>query len=273
MDCKDTNVYLCSYLDGELTPEKCRVVEEHLKNCQICRNELEIQETMKHFVQKRLGNFTASDSLKKRISFELSRADEYKESGIKALDLIRWGTHVAQFYNTKDDLKELLVPYLEEGLRDNELCVWITDDMSEEEAKESLAKATPHLQEYMNKKQIQFFQHKEWYLADGYFDAEKVLNNAISKCQEALSSGYSGLRITGVISWIEKSDWNSFMEYERNLDNAMPDNKAFALCAYKENKCTPNNISEVMDRHKYSLSRLNGSWRLEKSDKQSDTSL
>jgi len=273
MDCKDTNFYLCSYLDGELTSEECRDVEEHLKNCQICKNELEIQRAMKLFVRERLEKITASDSLKKRISFELSRADEYRESGIKALDLVRWGTHVAQFYNTKDDLKELLVPYLEEGLKDNELCVWITDDISENEAKESLAKVTPHLWEYMNKKQIQFFQHKEWYLADGYFDAGKVLNNAINKFQEALLNDYSGLRITGVVSWLERSDWNAFMEYERNLDNVMPENKALAICAYKANKCTSDNISEVMDRHKYSISRLDGSWRQIKSDTQSAPSL
>ena len=266
MDCKDTNSYLCSYLDGELEPKKSNDVEEHLKNCQICENELEIQRSTKLFIQRQLCKVSAPDSLKKRVSFELSRADEYKESGINAIDLMRWGTHVAQFYNTKDDLKELLVPYMEEGLKDNELCVWITDDISQDEAKDALAKVTPNLREYMNKEQLQIFSHKDWYLADGYFDVGKVLNNIINKSQEALSFGYLGLRATGVLSWLENSDWNAFMEYERSLDEVIPDKKAFAICAYKESKCTSSNVADVMNRHKYSISRLNDSWRLRKSD-------
>jgi hypothetical protein len=272
MICKDTNSYLCSYLDGELGDEKVKAVEEHLKNCQICKNELEFQRSAKFFVQKRFPRIPASESLKKRISLELARAEEYRESGVKSLDLIRWGTHVAQFYNTKNDLKELLSPFLGEGLKDNELCVWIIDDISEEEAKDTIAKEIPNLQECISKKQLQLFSYKDWYLSDGYFNTGKVLNNALTKCQEALSSGYSGFRVTGVVSWIEKSDWNPFMEYEQALDNAMPDKKALIICAYKENKCTTSNISEVMDRHKYSISKIDGSWRQRKSTEQFDFS-
>jgi mycothiol system anti-sigma-R factor len=268
MDCKDTNSYLCSYLDGELDFKTCQDIEEHLRDCKICRNDLEIQRSAKLLIQKRLKRFSAPASLKSRISFELSRADEYKESGITTLDLIRWGTHVAQFYNTKSDLTDLLVPYLGEGLKDNELCVWITGDMTKDEVKNAFAKTTPNLREYLNKDQLQIFSYKDWYLAGGYFDVNNVLNSAVSKYQDALSIGYSGFRAIGVISWLEKSDWNAFMEYEQILNNFMPDQKVLIICAYKESKCTSSNVYEVMNRHKYSISKLNGSWKLMKPEKQ-----
>ena len=38
---------------------------------------------------------------------------------------IPWGSHLCQFYETKDDLAEILVPYFAEGLRNNEACVWV----------------------------------------------------------------------------------------------------------------------------------------------------
>lgn len=260
MQCKDANSYLCSYLDGELETEKVKAIEEHLKICQYCKNELEIQQSTKLFIQKRLPKFSAPESLKKRISLELSRSEEYRESGIKPLDLIKWGTHIAQFYNAKNELTEFLVPYLEEGLKNNELCVWITADISENEAKETLAKEISNLREYFNKNQLQIFSYKDWYLSDGYFNIDMVLNNAVNKCQESLARGYYGFRANGVISWLEKSDWQTFMEYERILNNVMPDQKALVICSYKKSKCTKDNIIQVIDRHKYSISKDDNSW-------------
>jgi len=200
------------------------------------------------------------------VNFELGRADEYRESGIKSLDLIRWGTHIAQFYNTKNDVTEILVPFLGEGLSDNELCVWIIADLSESEAKDEIAKKVPNLSEYIEKRQLQMFSYEDWYLSDGGFNVEKVLNNAITKCQEAETNGYSGLRITGIVSWLDVSDWGSFMEYEGLLNNAIPDLKALINCVYKESKCTGSNIADVMDRHKCAISKVDDSWVVKRSE-------
>ena len=260
MKCKDVYNCLNSYLDGELDSEKNEAVELHLKSCPVCRKELEIQQAVKVLVQKRLSDFSAPDYLKRKVTFELGRADEYRESGIKALDLIRWGTHIAQFYNTKNDVTEILVPFLGEGLSDNELCVWIVADLSESEARDAIAKKVPNLNEYIEKRQLQIFSYEDWYLSDGGFNVERVLNNAISKCREAENNGYSGFRATGILSWVDRADWVPFMEYESLLNNAVPDLKALINCVYKESKCTESNIADVMDRHKYAISKVDDSW-------------
>jgi len=265
MKCKDVYSCLSSYLDGELDSEKKEAVELHLKSCPVCRKELEIQQAVKVLVQKRLSIFSAPDYLKRKVTFELGRADEYRESGIKALDLIRWGTHIAQFYNTKNDLTEILVPFLGEGLADNELCVWIAADLSESEAKDKIAKKVPNLSEYIEKRQLQIFSYEDWYLSDGGFNVEKVMNKAVTKCQEVEANGYSGLRVTGIVSWLDVSDWDSFMEYERLLNNAVPDLKVLINCVYKESKCTESNIADVMDRHKYAISKVDDAWVVKRS--------
>jgi len=265
MKCKDVNECLCSYLDGELDSEKAKAIELHLKSCDICRKELELQQSVKFTVQKRFSRLTAPDSLRKKLTFELGRADEYRESGIQALDLIRWGTHIAQLFNTKNDITEFHAPFLGEGLKGNELCVWIIADVSETEARDAIAMRVPNVKEYIRKRQLQIFSYKDWYLSDGGFNVKKVLNNAVVKCQEAIANGYSGLRATGILSWVEKSDWNSFMEYESLLHSAMPDQKALITCVYKESKCNTNEVAEVMDRHKYVISKIDNSWKLRRS--------
>lgn len=265
MICREVCDCLCFYLDRELDSEKTGEVEMHLRSCPACRRELEIQIALKYLLQRRLGSAVAPDHLRRRVHFELGRAEEYRESGIQVLDLILWGTHIAQFYNTKDDVPEVLVPYIGEGLEDNEMCVWITSEMSEGEARDALLVHVPNLQKCVDRRQLQFFSYKDWYLAGRRFSMQKALDGASRKYQEALSNGYAGFRVTGEASWLELPDWNSFMEYESLMNSTIPSYKALALCVYKEGKCTTDNIVDVMDRHKYVISKMDDSWQLRRS--------
>jgi hypothetical protein len=36
-----------------------------------------------------------------------------------------WGTHFCQFYESHQDLLDIVVPYLKSGLRHNEYCIWM----------------------------------------------------------------------------------------------------------------------------------------------------
>lgn len=58
-----------------------------------------------------------------------------RKTGIEYIDDIPWGTHICGFYQTKNDLISMLVPYLRAGLENNEYCIWVTSDpISLEEA-------------------------------------------------------------------------------------------------------------------------------------------
>ena len=265
MECEDIYRYLCAYLDGELDSERAVLVEEHLKICRTCRKELELQQIVKSLVREEFLSITAPDCLKERVMIELDRSEEYRESGVPVLDLIRWGTHSAQLYNTKSDLAEVLVPYIGRGLEQNELCVWVTSEMSEKEAREAITEEVPRLHKYIDKGQLQLFSYEDWYLSGGYFDSRRVLDTGCKKCEEALSNGYSGLRITGNVSWLDPSDWDPFMEYEDFVNSIVQNYKMLVLCVYKESKCSIDNIVDVMNTHKYMISKIGNLWRLRRS--------
>lgn len=40
-----------------------------------------------------------------------------------------WGTHFCLFYQTKEDLIDILVPYFKAGLENNEFCMWVTSEL------------------------------------------------------------------------------------------------------------------------------------------------
>ena len=88
-----------------------------------------------------------------------------RESGIDAIGDIPWGTHFCQFYQTKEDLIEIFIPYFKAGLENNELCLWITSEpLGIEEAKKFLKKAVPDIEIYLEKGQIEIIPETFFYL-------------------------------------------------------------------------------------------------------------
>ena len=67
--------------------------------------------------------------------------ENLRNSGIDIIGDVSWGTHICQFYQTKEDLTDILVPYFKAGLENNEFCLWVTSQPLEvEDAKEALEK-------------------------------------------------------------------------------------------------------------------------------------
>src|SRR3989304_6627391 len=94
-----------------------------------------------------------------------------RKLGIDVVNEAPWGTHLCQFYKTKKDLIDVLVPYFKAGLENNEFCMWVTSPpLNEKEALKALKKAVPRLDEYLEKGQIEIIPYDQWYLIDGIFD-------------------------------------------------------------------------------------------------------
>ena len=51
-----------------------------------------------------------------------------RKTAIDIIGDVPWGTHFCQFYETKEDLIDILVPYFKAGLENNEFCMWITSE-------------------------------------------------------------------------------------------------------------------------------------------------
>ena len=145
---------------------------------------------------------------------------EIRETGSKVIGGVPWGTHFCQFYQTRRDLLDILVPYFKTGLESNEFCMWITaEPLSSCEVKKAMAKVLPDFEQYLAKGQIEIIPHDKWYLQEGVFDSRKVLDGWIDKHNQALAKGYSGLRLTGNTLWLERKDWDNFTDYEAALTN------------------------------------------------------
>jgi PAS domain S-box-containing protein len=188
---------------------------------------------------------------------------ELRETGNKVVGSVPWGTHFCQFYKTKQDLLDILVPYFKTGLEGNEFCMWITAaPLKENEIKKAMSKAMPDFNQYIAKGQIEIMPYDKWYLQDGVFDLQRVLDGWIDKLNQALAKGYSGLRLTGNTFWIERKDWTSFTDYEAAVSDIIGKYKMLALCTYSLGKCTAADVLDVVRNHEFALIKQEGEWEL-----------
>jgi signal transduction histidine kinase len=184
-----------------------------------------------------------------------------RKSGIEAVGDVPWGTHLCQFVKTKEDFLELLVPYFKAGLENNEFCMWVTSDpLSVEDAEEALRQAVPDYDHRKDSGQIEIVPHTEWYLRDGYFDLRRVFDGWIGKLMTALDRGFEGLRATGNTGWLEADTWDSFTEYEEELDHMIGDYEMMAVCTYSLDKCGASEVIDVVKNHQYALIKRDGRW-------------
>ena len=188
---------------------------------------------------------------------------EPRETGINVLGNIPWGTHVCQFYHTKEDLIDILVPYFKAGLESHELCVWITSEpLCAQEAEEALAASVAGLEEHIRSGQIEIISAGEWYLKEGAFDPRRVLKGWINKHNKALDNGYEGIRVTGNMLWLEKGLWRDFMGYEKELNETIHQYRIMALCSYCLRDCEISEVIQVSNNHQYALIKNEGKWEL-----------
>ena len=188
---------------------------------------------------------------------------ELRRSGVNLIGNVPWGTHFCQFYETKNDLKDILVPYFKAGLENNEYCMLISaDPLSAFEAKKALKKAVPDFDAYYQKGQIEIIPHSEWYTQGGSFDSDRVLNGWIEKLDIALEKGYDGLRLTGNTYWLEKENWDDFVDYEEAVDTVIGQYQMIALCTYCLEKCNAAEVIDVVNNHEFAIIKRKEKWEL-----------
>jgi len=193
--------------------------------------------------------------------------DELRNSGIDVIGSVPWGTHFCQFYQTKQDLIDILVPYFKAGLENNEFCMWITSEpLMTAEAQEAMREAVKDFNEYLRRGQIEIIPYDEWYLLGGAFNVDRILAGWISKLERALAGGYSGLRLTGNTLWLERNHWRAFTEYEARVNDVIGQYRMVAICTYCLDKCDGADVIDVVRNHQFALVKREGSWDIIESD-------
>jgi PAS domain S-box-containing protein len=187
--------------------------------------------------------------------------EELRKTEIGVIGDVPWGTHICQFYRTREDLIDILVPYFKAGLENNEFCIWVTSEpLRVGEARAALKKAVKNLDDYIKKGQIEILDYNEWYTRSGKFNADEVLKGWVEKEKLALKKGFSGLRLTGNTFWLESKDWKDFSDYEATVDSIIGKYRMIAICSYSMDICGAPEVIDVVNNHRFALIRREDKW-------------
>jgi PAS domain S-box-containing protein len=189
--------------------------------------------------------------------------ERVRKTGIDIIGNVPWGTHFCQFYESKEDLIDILVPYFMAGLKNNEFCMWITaESLHVDDAKRALKEKVDDLDDYFEKGQIEILDYRQWYTFSGHFDSDRVLEGWIEKERHALSKGFDGLRLTGNTFWLEKKDWESFNNYEAAVNSIVGKYRMLAVCTYSLDKYMVSEIIDVVSNHQFALVKRKDNWEI-----------
>src|SRR5437016_646901 len=190
-------------------------------------------------------------------------ADELRKTGISVVGDVPWGTQFCHFYETKEDLLDILIPYFKMGLENHEFCMWVVSDpLDEEAARNALRQAIPEADQHLAAGRIEIVPHTEWYLKGGAFVAERVINGWNKKLAEALAKGYAGLRANGNEAWLTEANRKDFIQYEKTLDEKLADQRMIVLCSYPLSGSSATEIFDVVNTHQLALLRRRGNWEV-----------
>src|SRR5579863_447328 len=186
-----------------------------------------------------------------------------RPTGIDVIGNIPWGTHFCHFYQTKEDLLSVQVPFFKTGLENNEYCIWITSERTSiADVISALKEEVPDLDTYYQRESIEILSHRDWYLTNGRFEINTVIQSILDRLRIALERGFEGLRLNGDEAWMNHSTSHDFFEYERLLNPAIAGKRLIISCSYQLAKCTATDVLDVALLHESVISKRKDKWEI-----------
>jgi DNA-binding CsgD family transcriptional regulator len=189
--------------------------------------------------------------------------NKLRKSGIPVLGRILWGAHLCLFYETKQDLIDSIATYFAAGLKDNEYCLWlVSDPLDLHEARAALARDIPGFADYEAAGRIELLAGADWYFDGSNVALEKITRGLKDKLRAALKNGFEGLRASGNALWQGTDHWQSFMDYEKDVEESLAGQRVLALCTYWLEASSGAELLSVAKSHDIALARRRGAWEL-----------
>lgn len=188
-------------------------------------------------------------------------SDGLRRTGVNVLGDLAWGSHICLFYESKQDLLDVLVPYCASGLDQREACLWVVSEpLTIGDVKAALLESVPALDRCMESGALEIVSGREWYLTGSRLDSERVLQAWQDRLQRAQDRGFDGLRLSGDALWLGLQSFETFGIYERALHAVLEGRAMIALCTYALPACTGSDVFNVARCHGIAVARRNKEW-------------
>jgi DNA-binding CsgD family transcriptional regulator len=188
-----------------------------------------------------------------------------RDTGLPGVGKVPWGSHFCIFYETKNDLLDILVPYFKTGVENNELCVCYGgayEFNTIAEAKRRLSKKLPEINELVRSGKAEILERTDWFAGNGNINIPKTVDRFQKKLDYALRRGFTGLRFHGSSAWLKAgSGEGRFRDYEQKLDLLLANQPAICACTFPLFLTGAEQILDAARTHQFALTVRHGKWK------------
>ncbi len=170
----------------------------------------------------------------------------------EALEELKPPSHLCLVYDSPEEWRATIIPFLKIGLKRSEKCFYITDAHTANEVRSYLRQEGLDVAAFEAKDQLVILHQSDVYIQEGSFDPDRMIALLIAETKKAIASGYSALRAAGEMSWVLRgySGSEKLIEYEAKLNrNFFPNYPCVAICQYDRRKFLPETIKNVIMTH------------------------
>ena len=168
------------------------------------------------------------------------------------------GWHFCQFYRSFDQLLDLVAPYVAEGLKNDEGCLWVLPKVvARKSACDALAPYLEDVDGYFASGQLEMLSHPDWYLDPGgqLKPFEEISEALLVKQDRALANGFKFLRAAGDTGWVSGTEQSkNFIDYEMKINAALGATKVAAVCTYRAD-VTADEFVAIVTAHQDALNK------------------
>jgi PAS domain S-box-containing protein len=159
--------------------------------------------------------------------------------------------HLSLFYSSKQDQLPAVSEFVVTGLENGGKCLYLFGENGHDHVIEQLESRAVSVESALDHKDLVFFDTNESYLRRDKFEPEFMIEMLKRTINQAISEGYSGLWVTGEMSWASDGYPGSekLMEYEAKLNLIIPENRIAALCQYDISAFPSEQIMQAVQTH------------------------
>ena len=176
-------------------------------------------------------------------------------SSLSTVELRRAG-HVCLPFETETEKQEAVLAFIHEGLTSGARCVFTGTPEEFAKLNESLEQLGICSKRAGARGALVFRTTAEAYFTDGVFDPEVLLDRTEAQIDEALRSGFTGLRRTGEMHEVPTEElWRKTIWYESRVNEHFARRPFSALCRYSRAAVSPERIRDLLRAHPVAIVR------------------
>lgn len=176
--------------------------------------------------------------------------DRLMQVGVAGM-VVNSGDHICAFYRGPSGRNEILIPYLEEGLRDGEKCICFLEIGGERHIIDQLGSRP--LPEGVMDRHLSVLDYSQTYLRDGRFTQEQWFEYLDQCVSGAINDeGYECARAAGEMSWSLQKDCPGVEElcsYEAKINWFAPRYPQILLCMYDLERFSGDVVVDILKTH------------------------